>query len=92
MNTNIKTVMTIKTDKSLRDSARMVTDELGIPLGTAINAFLRQLVRERGLHLSSTLQPTTYLQSVIVTAEAEYAAGKTRSADGVSALFAALNK
>lgn len=45
------TTLTIKTDKKLRDDAKKVADSLGVPLTTAINAMLKQFVRDRRLVL-----------------------------------------
>jgi addiction module RelB/DinJ family antitoxin len=78
MNTGTKTILNIKTDKKLKKSAQKTAEELGIPLSTAINAFLKQFVREKEITLSANkLQPTPYLQRVIKEAEKEFAEGKT---------------
>jgi addiction module RelB/DinJ family antitoxin len=45
------TTLTIKTPKKLRSEAKRVADELGVPLTTAMNAMLRQFVRDRRLVL-----------------------------------------
>lgn len=45
------TTLTIKTDKKLRNDAKKVADELGVPLTTAVNAMLKQFVRDRRLVL-----------------------------------------
>ena len=42
-----KTVINIKTDKDLKLEAQEVAKDLGLPLGTLINAYLRDLVHER---------------------------------------------
>jgi len=74
---NTKTILNIKTDKSLKKAAQDTAEELGVPLGTAINAFLKQFVREKELTLSaSRLTPTPYLQRILKAADAEYARGE----------------
>lgn len=45
------TTLTIKTPKRLRDDAKKVAKELGVPLTTAVNAMLKQFVRDRRLVL-----------------------------------------
>lgn len=45
------TTLTIKTQKKLRDDVKRVARNLGIPLTTAMNAMMRQLVRERRIVL-----------------------------------------
>lgn len=42
-----KTVMTVKTDEKLKKEAQEVAEEMGFPLGTLVNAFLRQFVRNK---------------------------------------------
>jgi len=74
MTTN--TILNIKTDKNLKKAAQDTAGELGIPLSTAINAFLKQFVREKELVLSAgRLTPTPYLQRILKEAEAEYVRG-----------------
>ena len=42
----------IKLDKGLRNDAKKVAGELGIPLTTVVNAYLKQFVREKTFSLS----------------------------------------
>jgi addiction module RelB/DinJ family antitoxin len=46
------TTLLLKTDKALKDEAGRVAKELGIPLSTVLNAYLRQFVRERQFSIS----------------------------------------
>ena len=41
------TTMLIKTDKELKTRAQFLAEEIGIPLTTVINAYLKQFVRDR---------------------------------------------
>jgi antitoxin component of RelBE/YafQ-DinJ toxin-antitoxin module len=67
------TILSIKTDKKLKA-------ELGVPLSTVINAFLKQFVQEKELTLTANpLRPTPYLEQILVGAQAEYEAGKART-------------
>ena len=83
----MKTIINVKTDKSLKEEARQVTKELGIPLSTAINAFLRQLVRDRKLTLSTSSEPSEHLINMIKEAEADLEAGKVKTAKSVETLL-----
>jgi addiction module RelB/DinJ family antitoxin len=47
----MNTTLTIKTPKKLRDDAKKVASTMGVPLSTAVNAMLRQFVRDRRLVL-----------------------------------------
>lgn len=49
---NTNTTLTIKTPKKLRNEAKKTAKELGLPLGTVVNAMLRQFVLEKEITLS----------------------------------------
>jgi addiction module RelB/DinJ family antitoxin len=71
------TILNIKTDKRLKTAAQETAKELGVPLSTAVNAFLRQFVRDRELTLSASLKPSPYLEGILEEAEADDRAGRT---------------
>lgn len=48
----IHTTLTIKTPKKLRNEAKKVAKEMGLPLGTVVNALLRNFVTEKEITLS----------------------------------------
>ena len=72
------TILNIKTDKALKRAAQETAKELGVPLSTAINAFLRQFVRDRELTISGSYKPSPYLERIIEEVEEERKAGKTK--------------
>ena len=77
---NTKTILNIKTEKKLKKAAQQTAKELGVPLSTAINAFLKQFVREKELILSAnTLVPTPYLERILKEAEEDWKTGKDYS-------------
>lgn len=47
------TVMSVRTDRRLKEKAQKVAEELGFRLGTLINAFLRQLVKDKAVSFST---------------------------------------
>jgi len=47
------TVMSIKTDKQIKEKAQKLAKEMGFPLGTLINAFLRQFIKDKAVHFST---------------------------------------
>jgi addiction module RelB/DinJ family antitoxin len=57
------TVMSLKTDKQLKAKAQKLAKQLGFPLGTLINAFLRQFVRNKSIYFS--LEANDWLQQQI---------------------------
>jgi len=72
------TSLLIKTKKSLKIEAQKVAEEMGIPLTTVINSFLKQFVREKEITLSANnYVPTTYLAKLIKDARAEHKTGKS---------------
>ncbi len=72
----MKTLLSIKTDKAVKLSAKRAAEELGMPLGTIINAFLRQLGRDKEIAFSVPYKPTAYLARVLTEAEREWKASK----------------
>ncbi len=60
-----KTVLNIKTDKKVKEEAQKVARELGLPLGTIINAYLRELAREKKVIFSVPPAPNQHLQKLL---------------------------
>ncbi len=83
---NTKTLITVKTDKTLKKAAHEVAEEIGISLGTLINSFLKQFVRTKEVNFSVSYKPTPYLIKAIADAEKEYAEGKTQKASSIDEL------
>jgi addiction module RelB/DinJ family antitoxin len=74
---NTQTILNVKTDKKLKEEAKKVSEELGVPLSTVINAFLKKFVREKEITLSANpLRPTPYLEQILTEAHEEYRRGK----------------
>lgn len=72
---NTKTLITIKTEKSLKELAQKTAQEIGIPLGTIINSLIKQFVRNKEVVLSVTNRPSAYLKQAIEDSEREIAEG-----------------
>jgi len=72
----MKTTLNIKTDKLLKLEAQKTADEFGIPLGTIMNAFLRQFVRNKEISLDISYQPTKYLTDILKEAEIDFKNGQ----------------
>lgn len=89
MATNTKTLLTVKIDKKLKERSKRTAMEFGIPLGTMVNSFLRNMVENRSFAL--TLRPTARLQKSILEAEREYKSGKLKTFDSVEELIADLH-
>lgn len=60
-----KTVLNIKTDKKVKQGAQKVARELGLPLGTIVNLYLRELAREKRVLFSVPPTPNRQLQTLL---------------------------
>ena len=76
MNTNTKTLLTVKTDKTLKRAAEETAARVGLPLGTVVNGFLRNFVSEQRMEFSAPLIPNARTRKIIDEARKEFAAGK----------------
>ncbi len=71
-----KTILNVKTDKDVKERAQMLAKELGLPLSTVVNAFLKQFIREKEVFFSSGYKMTPYLERVIEKAEIDRKTGE----------------
>jgi len=86
---SMKTVMSIRLDKDLKEAAQEVAKSVGIPLSTLISAYLHQIVATRQINLFAPEQMTPHLERMIEEAEKEEAIGPF---DTVEDALAALKK
>lgn len=75
----MKTVINIKADKETKRQAQEVARELGVPLSTVINAYLKQFVRSRQVVLSSVPRMTPALEALIGRVELDIKTGRNMS-------------
>jgi addiction module RelB/DinJ family antitoxin len=61
----MKTMINIKADKEVKESAQKVAKDLGLPLSSVINAFLKEFIRNRHISFSAIPRMTPYLESVL---------------------------
>lgn len=74
------TVINIKTDVTLKRDAKIVAEDLGLPLGTIINSYLRELVRERRVVFSTP--PAVNKKTARLLEEIDRDAREGKNADG----------
>lgn len=43
----MKTVLNVKTDKEVKEQAQELAEEIGVPLSTVVNAYLKEFIRTR---------------------------------------------
>ena len=76
---DMKTMINIKADKEVKENAQRIAKELGLPLSTVINAYLREFIRSREVHLSALPRMTPVLERLLRTIEHDLARGKNVS-------------
>ena len=63
----MKTILNVKTDKDVKAKAQHVAKQLGLPLSTIINAFLKEFIRTKAILFSLNPKHKTidhYLRSL----------------------------
>ncbi|PJE73301.1 MAG: hypothetical protein COV00_00595 [Candidatus Tagabacteria bacterium CG10_big_fil_rev_8_21_14_0_10_40_13] len=72
----MKTLINIKTDKSVKENAQKVAKDLGLPLSSVVNAFLKEFVRSRSITFSAMPKMTPYLERILGKTEKDIKEGK----------------
>jgi len=75
----MKTMINIKADKEVKEEAQKTAKELGVPLSTVINAFLKEFVRNKSVSFSAVPRMTPYLERVLDEVEKDIKGGKNMS-------------
>jgi addiction module RelB/DinJ family antitoxin len=65
----MKTILTIKTEKSLKLSAQKLAEEIGVPLSTIVNSLMKQFVRDKEITFSASYKPSPYLEKIMLEVE-----------------------
>ncbi|TSC75958.1 MAG: hypothetical protein G01um101430_128 [Parcubacteria group bacterium Gr01-1014_30] len=74
-----KTILNVKTDKKLKEAAQKAAQELGLPLGTIVNAYLRELAREKRILFSVPPVPNLRLQRLLKKVRKETSKSRRRA-------------
>ncbi len=75
----MKTVINIKADKEVKRKAQEVAKELGVPFSTVINAYLKEFIREKEIHLSVAPKMTSKLERLLGQVEEDVRIGRNIS-------------
>jgi antitoxin component of RelBE/YafQ-DinJ toxin-antitoxin module len=75
--TNDSTILSLKTKKQVKELAQMRAKQLGIPLGTLVNAFLRDLGQTGEVHFTIAEPITPKMAKIINEMREEIAGGDT---------------
>ncbi len=72
-------MINIKADKDVKENAQKTAKELGVPLSTVINAFLKEFVRNKSVSFSAIPRMTPYLEKVLGKVEEDIKKGENMS-------------
>ena len=61
----MKTVISVKVDKSVRDKARKVAKKIGVPLSMVINNQLKRFAEEERIEFRAPLMPNAKTRKVL---------------------------
>ncbi len=68
----MQTILNIKTDKELKEKAKVIASKIGVPLSTVINSFLKQFIRDEEVTFSAkNYKITPYLEGIVEEARKE---------------------
>ena len=72
----MKTVINIKADRSVKEEAVKTAKQMGLPLSTVVNAFLKQFITQKSVTFSVPLKPTKWLRDILTEADKDFREGK----------------
>ena len=67
-----KVLLNIKTDRDVKDQAKKISHELGVPLSVVVNAYLREFVREKSVRIALEPQLRPEVGKILKKASADY--------------------
>lgn len=85
----MKTVISVKVDKEVRDRARSVAKKIGLPLSTIVNQQLKRFAEDRRIEFAEPLVPNKKTRTIIDEALADWKAGRK---DQFSPAFTEMDK
>lgn len=68
----MKTIINIKADKEIKDRAQKIAKEIGLPLSTVVNAYLKEFVRERSVRFSVEPEVRSEIGKLLKRAHNDY--------------------
>lgn len=90
---SMKTVISVKIDKSVKESAQSIAKSAGLSLSTLVNCYLMQVAITRRIELFAPEQMTPKLEKLISEVEAELQGGQiSQPFDDAESFLADLKK
>ncbi|MFH1170190.1 MAG: type II toxin-antitoxin system RelB/DinJ family antitoxin [Candidatus Vogelbacteria bacterium] len=81
----MKTIINIKTDREIKMKAAQTAREMGLPLSTVVNSFLKKFIIERQVSFSAPLKPSLKLAKILRRTSKDIETGKNLSGPFYSA-------
>lgn len=81
----MKTIINIKTEKEIKTQAVQTAHEMGLPLSTVVNSFLKKFIIERQVSFSAPMKPSLKLAKILRQTSKDIEAGKNLSGPFYSA-------
>lgn len=75
----MKTIINVKTEKALKEQAKLVARELGLSLSDVVNESLRQMVKNREVRFSAIPRMTPELEVLLGKIEEDIKNGRNIS-------------
>lgn len=82
----MKTIINIKADQTVKEEARKLAGEIGIPLSTIINAYLKQFIKTREVYFSDIPRMTPELEELVGKARQDFKLGRNIAGPFVNAV------
>ncbi len=67
-----KTILNVKTDKEVKEQSQEIARELGVPLSTVVNAYLKEFIRTEEVRLSLAPRLRPEIGKMLKRASEEY--------------------
>lgn len=75
----MKTLISIKMDSEVKRGVKKIAEEIGMPVSTLVNAYFKQLIRERRVDFSLPLIPNKKTAKLLRQAHGDYKKGRNIS-------------
>jgi antitoxin component of RelBE/YafQ-DinJ toxin-antitoxin module len=75
----MKTLINIKTDVAVKRGVQKMAKEFGIPVSTIVNAYFKQMLRERRVDFALPLRPNKKTAALLRRAHEDYLKGRNIS-------------
>ena len=77
----MKTIINIKTEPEVKESAQNLAAELGLSLSAILNGYLKQFIRSRSVYFSTEYQMSDELEELLDVVEEDIKHGRNLSKD-----------